>query len=470
MTEQPRTATGIPGLDTILSGGFLRGATITVHGSAGAGKTVFAHQLAFHQVATGADVVYVTLLAESHTKLIAHLRPFSFFDARAVGNRFVYLSGYKPVHEGLGPLLAMLQRELVSRRPGLLVLDSVTCLKELHSPSAVREFLHELQISTETVQCSTLLLTAHVTGNEPEEAAADALLSLVERQIGIRPVRELQVEKLRGSAHLSGPHTFVIDQNGLTVFPRIEALHRLPSSPPRGSGAPLGFDNPELESMLGGGLAAGSSTLVLGATGTGKTLLGLSFLAAGLARGEAAVYTGFYDMPERLIDLGESIGLNLREHVQSGRFQVDSRPPVELLIDAWAARLLQVVRDARPKRLFIDGLNAIHEGSAYPDRLRAFFTAICNELRALDVATIIAGESHPIVGPTLDVPVSGISPVVENTILLRYGAGQPDFRRQLAVLKVRESAHDTSARVFAITSEGLRLDAAAEPRRTVDPS
>jgi circadian clock protein KaiC len=453
----PRTTTGVPGLDRILSGGLIRGSTAIVHGPAGAGKTVLASQTAFHQAASGANVLYVTLLAESHTKLISHLRSLAFFDVRAVGHQLVYLSGYKPVRESTGALLTLLHRELMSKRPSLLVLDGIACIQDLHGIAAGREFLHDLQVAAETIQCTALLLTTNASP-APEDAVADALLSLAERQVRLRPLRELRVEKMRGSTHLSGGHTFIIDQNGFTVFPRVEALHRLPSPPVAGSGMRLGFDIPALESMLRGGLPSGSTTLVLGATGTGKTLLGLSFLAAGLARAESALYSGFYEPPARLIDNGEGIGLRLRDHVESGRLQIDWRPPVELLIDAWADRVLQLVRDTRPMRIFIDGLNAITEGAAYPERLSAFLTALSNELRALGVTTIIAGELHPIIGPTLDVPLSGVSPLVENTILLRYVETQSQFRRLIAVLKVRESGHDSGMRVFTITSTGVRVE------------
>lgn len=467
----PRTTTGVPGLDRILGGGFIRGATAIVHGLSGAGKTILANQIAFHQVASsGVNVVYLTLLAESHTKLISHLGNLTFFDGDVVGKQLVYLSGYKPVRESTASLLTLLQRELVSKRPGLLVLDGIACIKDLHGVAATREFLHDLQVAAEAARCTTLLLTANADAPGPEDAVADALLSLAERQVGIRPLRALRVQKMRGTTHLSGSHTFVIDRNGLTVFPRVEALHRLPSAAVSSSGMRVGFDNPHLDTMLGGGLPSGSTTLVLGATGTGKTLLGLSFLAAGLGRDESAVYSGFYEPPERLIDNGEGIGLRLRDHIQSGRLLVDWRPPVELLIDAWADRLLQLVRDTRPTRVFIDGLNAIHEGAAYPERLSAFMTAFSNELRALGVTTIISGELHPIVGPTLDVPLSGVSPLVENTILLRYVETPSEFRRLIAVLKVRESGHDSGKRVFTITSSGLRVEPSSSSNEGADKS
>ena len=364
-----RVTTGIAGLDAILMGGLLNGSTVITQGPPGSGKTILANQLAFHRACQGELVVYVTLVAESHTRLLRHLRTLTFFEPSLVGDRILYLSGYHALRESATALLALLQKELVVRRPGLLVVDGISAIQETHGVPAARQFLHELQASTESANCTALLVSATQTSPTPEDAVVDAAIFLAEHQVGVRPIREIQVHKTRGSSHLAGRHTFIIDARGLVVFPRIEALYRMPSQAPSEGETRVGFGRTGLDAMVGGGLRSGSSTLLLGATGTGKTLLGLTFLAAGLSHNETVIYSGFYETPDRLLASGDGIGLRLRDQAAAGRLHLEWRPPVELFIDAWADRLLERVRTTRPRRLFIDGLNAILEGATRPERL-----------------------------------------------------------------------------------------------------
>ena len=124
-----RVTTGIAGLDAILMGGLLNGSTVIAQGPPGSGKTILANQLAFHRASQGELVVYVTLVAESHTRLLRHLRTLTFFEPSLVGDRILYLSGYHALSESATALLALLQKELVVRRPGLLVVDGISAIQ-----------------------------------------------------------------------------------------------------------------------------------------------------------------------------------------------------------------------------------------------------------------------------------------------------------------------------------------------------
>ena len=450
-----RLTTGVPGLDTVLAGGFLRRTSVILHGAPGSGKTVLANQIAFHQTNQGTNVLYVTLLTESHTSLLGRLRTLRFFDASAVGDKLIYVSGFRALRERSAALLSMIREELLARRPGFLVVDGLSTIQELYGAPVLRQFLHDLQTSAEAAACTCLLISATAQTPSPEDAAVDTVLFLCEANLGLRTVRELRVNKSRGSAHIHGRHVFHIDENGVSVFPRIEALHRTPSRPIANAQSVARFEQDALDQMLGGGVPTASSTALLGATGTGKTLLGLSFLAGGLQHGEPAMYAGFFEATSRLLASAGGIGLDLQKHADSGRLRMDSQAAVEISLDIWGHRVLESVRTHRPTRLFIDGFNALRDSAAYPERVSAFLTALLNELRALDVTTMMSAELRPIIGPGVDVPVQGLSPMVENTILLRFVELRSHLYRLIAVLKVRGNAHQSALREFRITSQGL---------------
>jgi circadian clock protein KaiC len=457
-----RLTTGVPGFDTILHGGLLVGSTTILQGPPGAGKTILANQIAFHRTAGGGHVVYVTLLTESHAALLRHLATLSFFDGGSVGERVLYLSGYDALRDSPATLLTLLQREIMPRRPELLAIDAIGGIGELHGQPALRQFLHELQTFAEAAQCTALLVSANPITPSPEDAVVDNVIHMRETSVGPRAFRQLRMHKSRGSPHVPGDHSFAISSEGVRVYPRIEALYRDPSRTIDEGGARVGFDQQDLDGLLGGGFQKGSSALVLGPSGTGKTLLGLSFLAAGLQRGERALYAGFYESPPRLIAAAERVGLRLGEFLDRGDLEVNWQAPVELILDAWAQRVLRAIETLKPSRLFVDGLNAIQEAAAYPARFSQFLTALFNELRARGVTTLASTELHPIIGPTIDVPLPGISPLVESAILLRYVELQSRIRRVIAILKVRGSVHSTDVRELQITSGGLRVAAPLE--------
>src|SRR5689334_1442532 len=154
-----RVPTGIPGLDVILRGGFFRGGIYLILGSPGTGKTILGNQMSFHHVAQGGRVAYVTLLAETHARMLSHIRSLSFFDPAPVADSLYYVSGYRVLQDaGLQGLLDLLRGMIRERRATLLILDGLTILAELmESGMLFRQFIHELQVYTEALGCTTFL-------------------------------------------------------------------------------------------------------------------------------------------------------------------------------------------------------------------------------------------------------------------------------------------------------------------------
>lgn len=454
--DLPRLPSGVPGLETLLKGGFLCGGMYMLIGRPGAGKTILGNQICFNHVAKGGRAIYVTLLTESHARLLASLQQMSFFDGRQVANSLTYLSAYQALEgEGLDGLLRLLSLSIKKHEATLLVVDGlVTAASDL----ALKKFIHDLQMLVEFLGCTTLLLTGakDVDSNYPERTMVDGLLQLTATRSGMRVVRQIEVLKHRGSNAILGAHFFDISQDGIAIHPRSEAILGRAEHPEKG-GAPLPTGISSLDRMLYGGVQAGSTTLLLGSPGSGKTLVGSSFLHAGAAAGEQALYFGFYEPPDRLVAKAKRVGLPLDAAIAAGSLEVVWQPPLEQVADALAERLLNIVRTRKVQRLFIDGLSGFERALVHEGRASEFFTALSNELRALGVTTIVSEGMKDFVGSDIEIVVPGVSGIADNLILLRYVELRSQLRRLVSIRKVREGRYDSSAREFIIDHRGVRV-------------
>lgn len=458
----PRLPTGIAGLDTILNGGLLVGGAYLCFGSYGTGKTILVNQIAFHHAGGGGSVLYLTLLAESHARMLLHIQSMAFFDPAVPGQQIAYISAFPALRDGgLGGLLELIRTELRRTRATLLILDGLeTLTMAAESPLAIKTFVYDLQVSAAANNATTLLVSQQEGPQAvPEYALVDGVFALRNVRVGMRSVRELEVRKFRGELYLEGAHFFTISRAGVRVFPRIEAL--LNSPPPveaeERSRQALGIER--LDAMLQGGLLSGSSTMVYGPTGSGKTLLGLHFLAAGARVGEPGLFLGFYETPPRLVAKAEQIGLEFAAHAERGLITIRWQQPVEQLIDALAEELLAAVAQHQIRRLVIDGLGGFQNAAVAPERTESFFTALGNELRARNVTTVFTVEAPDLVGPTVPTPFGGVSAIAENLLFLRYVELQARLYRLISIIKLRDSDYDPEIREFQITSRGINIAA-----------
>ena len=453
-----RVPTGIPGLDEVLRGGLVRGDVYLVGGRPGTGKTTFGNHLAYNHARAGGVSLFVTVLAETHDRMRAHLRGFDFLalppDARPVA----YLNMYDELSQnGLQGVLALLRRLIREQGVTMLVVDGADLFADFApSPLEHRRFIHLLQAQFSLLGCTTVLLAdlARLDGN-PISTHVDGAVILEDENYELRDVRFLHVIKLRGVSYLRGRHYFSITGAGITVHPRLEVALSPPSEAAPQRQERLRFGVPGLDDMLRGGLVAGSTTLLLGASGTGKTVSGLHFLTAGARRGEPGLLAGFHETPGRLIAKAEALGLDLERQVAEGRIRLLWQPPREVVLDAWAGELLAATAEQPAQHLFIDGLNDILRLALFTRRLPIFLAALLNELRARGVTTLCSAETSTLIGLDVTVPVPAFSSVVENIILLRFVEPRSRLHRLVSILKTRESDYDATIREFRITPQGI---------------
>jgi circadian clock protein KaiC len=457
-----RSATGIAGLDLILEGGLPEGGVYIVQGPPGAGKTILANHVCFNHAAAGNRALYVTVLAESHARMFAHLRRMQFFDAAAVPDRVYYVGAFSVLEEGgLGALTTLIRTEVQRRSATLLVVDDLQSAREsAASDRDFNKFIHGLQLIAASVGCVVVLLTNALrqVGHCPEHTMVDGVLHLTDELSHLRPLRYVQVLKLRGTAPLRGLHSVTISDRGFEVRPRIET--RFGVAPFRedavASGARCAFGIAELDAMLHGGVRAGSLTMLVGSSGSGKSLLGLQFLAEGLRLGERVVHFGFYERPDALVAKCERIGNNwIRKGLEAGSAELLWRRPVEGIIDELGESLFAAVRRNQATRLVIDGMNGFEIAADLKERMSDVYAAIAQELEALHVTTVYTVEMRALYGPSIEVPINGMSAATQNIVLLRHVEHRAQLLRALAILKVRDSDYDPRVREIRFTDDGI---------------
>lgn len=459
-----RVETGIEGLDALLRGGLVAGASYVVQGPPGAGKTILANQLACGHVRNGGRVLVATLLSESHERLFQSLSTLEFFDPALVGDQIQFVSAFDTLEqEGLDAVVRLMRQEISRQQASLLIVDGLLNARiRAETTLDTKKFISELQGHAAFAGCTVLLLTSsRLQEGSPEHTMVDGVIELGETLVGSRAVRTIQLRKTRGSAALSGLHECQIDSAGLTVFPRLEALYSHPSHLGSETMESISTGSQALDDMLGGGVSVGSTTLIMGPSGIGKTSLGLAFVAAA-SPVQPAVHFGFYESPTRLRQKAGAFGYDFAELERSGALLLSWQPTTEGLLDQVGARLLKQVDSLGAKRVVIDSLGALSRLAFDPARINGFFRALIGELRARDVTMLMTWEVRDLFGAEVSAPSPDLSSIVDNLILTRFVELDSRLRRMLSLLKVRDSDYDPALHELCMGPDGVVVRKAFE--------
>lgn len=453
-----RLSSGIPGLDILLAGGFFKSGVYIVQGLPGSGKTILANQICYSHVSGGGSAVYVTLLAESHSRMLQHLRPMSFFDESLLPERLAYISAFHNLEsEGLKGLMSMLRREMRARKATVLILDGLVAATEAaESDSELKKFVHEIQTNAVFLECTVFLLTSGNTQRmNAEHTMVDGLIELEEHLYEVRTERSIHVRKFRGASPISGKHSLRISDDGIRVYPRLEAQYRAPpGDQPAPQSVSSGID--DLDRLITArGYPGESATIVIGSTGTGKTTSALHFVSRASAA-EPAIYFGFFESPQRLRDKARSLGWSLDALEQRGHLVIDWHAPGEYIMDELGHRLIERVQQMQAKRVVIDGLSGLAQTTVHPHRLGRFFSCLINELRRQGATVLMTLETRDAVDGAASLPI-GVSAFVDNLLYLQFAQHQGELKRLLTITKMRDSDFEAGIREVTIGPKGMQI-------------
>ncbi len=452
-----RLRSAVPGFDQILGGGLFRTGVYIIQGLPGCGKTILANQICYGHVAEGGSAVYVTLLAESHSRMIQHLSTLSFFDVKAFPDKLAYISAFHDLESaGLKGLMGVLRREMRTRKVGVLVLDGLVAASEGASDLDLKKFVHELQNIAVLQDCTVLLLTSgNIHRMAAEHTMVDGLVELEDKLFEARSERSIQVRKFRGAGPLRGKHSLRIDNDGISVFPRVESVYRsVATDAMREEVTTSGIAS--LDAMVAvKGIPKASSTVVIGSTGTGKTTLGLQFLHASTPD-EPGLHLSFFEGPDRLRTKARSLGHAIEPLESSGAVELMWQAPGEAVLDEIAGQLLAAVARRGVRRLVIDGLSGFLESAVYPERLNRFFSCLVNELRNRRVTVLMTLETRDVVSSVVSMPW-GVSGIVDNLFFLRFVHDEGHVERLLTIIKMRDTDYQAGLRRLHIDSQGMHI-------------
>jgi len=456
-----RQPTGIPGLDELLIGGTVPGASIMVEGLPGSGKSTMAMQIMYAGIERGEPGIYVTL-DESGERI--------YRDAQSYGWDFRKLENENKLRviptspEGLvgqvqngGPLIEA-AREIGAR---LVVVDSVTMLETLTTgPAEFRQFYSGLVRGLEAADLRVLMVrdmepqTGGIAADFWSRYTPDVLVDLEMETVHFRlSRRSMEVVKTRGQDHIGGKHAFRITDNGMVVFPRIMPP---PSEEVRYPTPHVPSGIPGLDEMLHGGFILEQPVLVSGPTGSGKTLLSLYFLAECAKRGEPALLFTTEETPAATIAHAASIGLDLRPLIDEGLLDIEYIVQTELSIDELLFRLRSRLASKPYRRLAIDSVNSIARMSPDASFTHDAIMFLMGLLRSEELTSIMTYEMRAVAGP-FEVTRLKLSPFADTILVTRLIEINGEVRKGVTVLKHRGGPHATEIRELIISEQGLRV-------------
>jgi circadian clock protein KaiC len=465
--ELPRASSGIRGLDAILGGGWARERLHLVEGSPGTGKTTIALQFLLAGAAAGEAGIYVSL-AETERELRAGALSHGWEIGRQVEifelvppesvldpdqqQSLLYSSDLE-----LGETTRRIFEAIERVRPKRVVIDSLSEIRLL-AQSSLRYRRQILALKHYFAKnSSTVIMLDDLTAESTDRAVHSIAHSVIHLD-QLAPIyggerRRLRVVKCRGQSFLNGYHDFTIGGAGVEVFPRLVAAEER-----RGfSGSVVASGITELDMLLGGGIVAGSSTLIIGPSGTGKSLLTLQYIGAAVGRGQRAALFVFDEELGLLFARARSLGIDIQAMRDAGKLVVQQMDAAELSPGEFSHRVRACVHAETVRVVGIDSLNGYQAAMPEEQFLTLHLHELLQYLNRRGAATLLTIAQHGMVGEMRQ-PVD-ITYLADTVVMLRYFEATGRVRRAISVVKKRTGSHEDTIREFRIGADGFSVGA-----------
>lgn len=456
--------TGVPGLDDLLGGGIPEFSFNLIAGVPGSGKTTLAHQMMFSLACPTCKALFFTVLGEPPLKMLRYQQQFSFFDIEKINKSIRYVNLAADLLEGdFDQVLKRIDREVKDFSPSLVFVDSFRSVVQATQGAnanahGLQHFVQQLGLKMTSWQATTFLIGEYMTPEEessPIFTVADGIFWISQVVHRDSMARKIQVVKMRGQAQKLGLHTFRIGPQGLEVFPR--TLFGMGATPIAGDKR-LSLGVPVLDSMMGGGLPAAYSMLLVGPSGAGKTVLATRFLAEGVRVGEPGVIAAFEKSPNQLLSH------QLNQLITRGEVGLIDTRLLDLSIDEILHDLTAMIKRMGAKRVVIDSLSGFEVAlaPAFRENFRESLYRLVAVLTGMGVTVVMTSELED---RYMDLRFSsyGNAFLADAIVMQRYVEIQGQFRRVMSVVKVRASDHSKDIRFYDIVRGTFEIEEVEVP-------
>lgn len=464
----PLASIGIAGLDDILGGGLTPDRLYLVEGTPGTGKTTLGLGFLLAGAANGEAGLYVTLseteaelraVAATHGWSLDSLHLFEMVPEVGLGEDHEQTLLH-PSEVELGETVRGIMAKVDELKPRRIVLDSLSELRLLaQNPLRYRRQILALKHYFSTRHCTVLVLDDKTSepGDLQLHSIAHGVVSLEQTLTGFGAQRRrVHVVKMRGVQYRGGYHDFSIERGGLCVYPRLVAAeHHAPYLPD-----PFSTGSDELDSLLGGGLVPGTSTLLSGPAGVGKTTTVVQCMVAALKRGENATYFLFDERVPTLFTRSASLGMDLQPFIEAGKLDVRRVDPAELSPGEFSGLVRKAVEENGARVVVVDSLNAYLQAMPDEQYLVLQMHELLSYLAQHGVVSLLILGQHGVMGDIRsDVDLSYLADTV---MQLRFFEASGEVRQAISVIKTRTTRHERTVREYRIDAGGLRV---GEPLR-----
>ena len=455
---------GIAGLDDITSGGLARGRLFLLEGRPGTGKTTIATQFLIAGANAGERSLYITLSetddelragAASHGWPLDGIDIFELVPPESLLDEEQQQSLLYSSDLELGETTRRIFEAFEAIKPDRVVLDSLSEIRLL-AQSSLRYRRQILALKHYFSRSKATVLMLDDLSSEPNDRTMHSVAHGVIRLEELSPDygaerRRLRVVKYRGQRYRGGHHDFVIDTGGVRVFPRlISAEHRTPFVR-----EVLRTESDELNALLGGGIERGSSVLILGPAGTGKSLYAMTLVVGAVKRGERAAMFVFDEELGLLFERAKGLGIDLQAMVDAKQLIIEQVDAAELTPGELSDRVRYYVEENDARTVVIDSLNGYQAAMPGEKELILHMHELLQYLNRRGASTFLTVAQHGLVGD-MKAPVD-VTYLADTVILLRYFEARGRVRRAVSVIKKRTSTHEDTIREYRIGQNGITL-------------